>query len=145
MSTYKHRFWRYESRTRLFFSVMYSLKRRRELRRLTAWADRKHLSGPLRSYRTRIADEERRLLRYAIKHPHTTKLARWAHGLAGLLFPPPRVHRAGSAANYRYAADANRSGEQRQLHERCARTTCRFPSEGLTQLKKNYRITMKTL
>lgn len=145
MSTYKHRFWRYESRTRLFFSVMYSLNRRRELRRLTAWADRKHLSGPLRCYRTLLADEEQRLLRYAVKFPGITKLARWAHGLAGFLFPPPGFHCTGSASKYRYATDANRSCEQRQLHERCARTTCRFPSEGLTQLKKNYRITMKTL
>lgn len=124
---------------------MCSLNRRRELRRLTAWADRKHLSGPLRCYRTRLADEERRLLRYAVKCPGITKLARWAHGLAGFLFPPPRFHRAGSAANYRYAADVNRSGEQKQPRARCAGPSGHYPSEWLTQSKKDYRITMKTL
>lgn len=88
---------------RKIYRCLYCLNRRRELRRLSAWAKRKRLKYPLRAYETHIGDVERKLLRYQIESPHSLLLARLIHHFNSLLNAQPRYLPKGSAAGYKFS------------------------------------------
>lgn len=50
-----------------FWSIVRAYERRDDLKRLTRWAERKQLSGPLRCYQNRLADEESRLFQHQVR------------------------------------------------------------------------------
>ncbi len=83
------------------YRMLCCLNRHHELLRLVRWAERKRLVGPCRLYRSRLADEDRRLLRYALDAPTQMRCARWLHRLNQLINPTPRYLPKGSARVYR--------------------------------------------
>ena len=85
------------------------MNRRAEIQRLVKWAIYKNLEGPLKAYRSRLDDEETRLLRYRFKYPRLVRWARLTHAFGNLISPVPRYHRRGSAAHYRFS----KSSQQR--------------------------------
>lgn len=89
------------SPVRILFAILRSQNRRRELRRLVAWAERKHLRHPERLYRFRLQDEEQRLSRHGLRHPTLYQVARLIHLLNTQCFPSPAYPRRGLARGYR--------------------------------------------
>ena len=84
-----------------FFAILSSYNRRRELRRLMGWAQRKGLKHPYRLYQFRLQDEDVRLSRFNLQYPRLCWLVQIVHTFNGLLFPPARYPRRGSASGYR--------------------------------------------
>jgi hypothetical protein len=84
------------------FTILFSYNRRRELLRLLRWAQHNGLKHPYRLYHFRWQAEEVRLSRASVQHPHLCFLARVIHTVNGLVFPPPRYPRQGSASGYRH-------------------------------------------
>lgn len=86
---------------RQFFSILYSLNRRAELKRLVTWAQKKRLSGPQRHYEFLLTDTEVRLARYNLQYRRLTTIAYVFHRMNYLLFPEPTYISQGSARVYR--------------------------------------------
>lgn len=84
-----------------FFLILHGLNRRDELQRLVQWAEQKHLSHPLRLYQNRLADEQKRLLRYRAEYPGMTAFASTLCRFNRLISTPPRYLPKGSARVYR--------------------------------------------
>jgi hypothetical protein len=84
----------------LLCNTLATLNRRDDLSQLVQWAERKRLSGPLKPYQARLADEEIRLNRIAIQHPRLYRRARALHWLRWFISPTPRYYK-GYAAKYR--------------------------------------------
>lgn len=84
-----------------FWTVYRCLERRANLERLIAWAERKRLPGPLKLYRSRVADEELRLMHHAIRSRLISNSARRFFWVCKVLNPPRRTYAKGSAARYR--------------------------------------------
>lgn len=101
MVTYNNRY-NFVSSCRETYRILCALNRRRELYRLVQWAQRKHLSGPLRLYRNRLDEEEFRLFRYTVNSPHLTSSARLFYNLNCLLSSTPRYVPKGSGKTYRF-------------------------------------------
>jgi hypothetical protein len=84
-----------------FTAIIRALNRREELRRLERWARQRRLEGPLRLYRSRLEDEERRLTKYALRYPRLYRWSHLVHFISVLVSPRPRA-RKGDGAIYRY-------------------------------------------
>ena len=56
----------------IFVSILHTMNRRTELKRLIRWAKYKKLEGPLKLYLTRMIEEDEKLLRYRFRHPGRT-------------------------------------------------------------------------
>jgi len=82
------------------YSMLCSLNRRNELNRLVDWAERKKLFHPLRLYRIRLADEERRILHYRLKSPRMLRAAYFLHSLSRFINPRLKYLAKGSAQIY---------------------------------------------
>jgi hypothetical protein len=89
----------YPSRRSICYIILWHYNRRGELKRLIRWAKHKQLEYPLRLYRTRLDDEERRLNRYQLQYPQFARIAYIIHLLNKLCFPP-RYPQRGSAWGY---------------------------------------------
>lgn len=83
--------------------VLHCLNRQAELKRLINWAAQKSLDGPYRLYKSRLAEEENRLIKYQWRTPQLLGWARLLHTISCLVSPPPRYLPRGSAARYRYS------------------------------------------
>lgn len=92
----------YNFHWREIYAILVILNRQRELSRLIAWASRKHLRGPRRSYQLRLDDTERTLFRHQVSAPRLTAIARLLLNFNRLIFPTPRYFPKGSASAYRY-------------------------------------------
>jgi hypothetical protein len=84
------------------YRILCILNRQFELEQLVQWAERKHLSRPLRLYRNRLADEESCVLRYRVDSPRLFAYAHLLFQLNNLISSPPRYPAKGSAKMYRY-------------------------------------------
>lgn len=71
------------------------------MERLIVWAESKRLVGPLKLYRSRLADEELRLMGYAIRHHRTSVWAQRVFQLSNVINPPRRTYPKGAGARYR--------------------------------------------
>src|SRR5688572_9750494 len=87
---------------RELYRILCILNRHKELERLVQWAARKRLTGPLKMYRNRLADEERRLLRYSVDFPRLFAYARLLFQFNHIINSAPRYPAKGSAKAYRY-------------------------------------------
>jgi len=83
-----------------FWSIVRAYERRNDLVRLTCWAQRKRLPGPLRCYQNRLVDEEARLFRHQLQRPDAALVARCVYHLERFFVPRSRRHRRGAAARY---------------------------------------------
>ncbi len=66
-----------------FRRILSKLRYQDELEELIAWAKRKRLSGPLKSYKIKLHHIERDLCTLNIRNPQLTRLARTWHFLRG--------------------------------------------------------------
>lgn len=82
------------------YSILCTLNRRNELSRLVCWAERRELPHPLRLYRTRLVDEEKRILRYRVNSPRLLRYAYFLHYLSRFINPTPQYLAKGSARIY---------------------------------------------
>ena len=82
-------------------SILAALRRKHELIELIRWAEQKRLTGVQRAYENRLADEEWRLFRKSLEHPHITRLLRVVYTAYHVIKPRPRYHAKGSAVKYR--------------------------------------------
>jgi hypothetical protein len=102
MSQYVTQSWRFWLTLRELHRILCTLNRHSELERLVMWAKRKRLLLPLKTYQNRLAEEERRLFRYAVEYPRMVVCARFLHQFNRLISRPPRYPAKGSARAYRY-------------------------------------------
>jgi hypothetical protein len=100
MHTYKARASDYRRLLRALYPILCAVNRRHELYRLITWAKTKKLAGPLCLYKSRLADEEARILRYRMQNPHLVSLASLIHSLTYSVFPPPRYLKKDAAKAY---------------------------------------------
>lgn len=84
------------------YPILHALNRRAELTRLVRWAYAKRATGPLRLYRSRLIDEERRLVRKSLAYPLAYKFARLLFFINRAIARQPRYFQKGSAQSYRY-------------------------------------------
>lgn len=84
------------------YPILCAVNREHELNRLVQWTKRKKLAKPLDLYESRLADEQKRILRYRMHDPHMVSLAYLIHTVSYGVFPPPEFHRKGAASGYRY-------------------------------------------
>lgn len=84
-----------------FWTILHTVNRSAELLRLIAWAKRKKLRGPYNCYKRRLAEEEIRLHRYALRSPRLVRSARLVHHFSNLISTVPKYPPKGSAAGYR--------------------------------------------
>ena len=110
-----------QSPLHLFFTILSSYNRRRELFRLLVWARRKRLARPYRLYHFRLQDEEVRLQRYRLRYPQLVCWVSCFHRVHGWCFPADRYPRHGMAAGYR----RNRLNQEEVSLERTRSTTAR--------------------
>jgi hypothetical protein len=85
----------------LFWSILHSYNRRAELTRLVGWAEKRRVVGPLNLYKSRLVDEELRLMRYSFRFPRMRRIAYILHILSNLISSKPKYHPRGSAAHFR--------------------------------------------
>jgi hypothetical protein len=83
------------------WAVLRCLNRYQELTRLIAWAEKKRLSGPRRLYQKRLADQQIKLMRFALYTPHPLRIAKLLYSINRLINKPPRYMAKGAAAAYR--------------------------------------------
>jgi hypothetical protein len=84
-----------------FYPILCTFNRRRELRRLVAWAERKKLRAPLAAYKGALAFEDSRLSYIARQSPRLTVAAHVLYAVSTVLFPPLRYLKKGSATSFR--------------------------------------------
>lgn len=84
------------------YPILQALNRRSELTRLVQWASAKRDTGPLRLYRSRLIDEERRLVRKSFTYPLAYKFARLLFVINRAIARQPRYFQKGSAQSYKY-------------------------------------------
>lgn len=84
-----------------FWTILHTINRSAELLRLIAWAKRKKLRGPHDCYKRRLAEEEMRLQRYALRSPHLVRRARLVHHFSNLISTVPKYPVKCSATGYR--------------------------------------------
>ena len=85
----------------IFWSILHSFNRRAELMRLVDWAEKRRLVGPLSHYKSRLEDEELRLIRYSFRDPEIKRWAHVLHFLSSRISPKPKYFPRGSASHLR--------------------------------------------
>ena len=85
---------------RELYSVLGALNSRNELNRLATWAEWRKLRHPIRLYRTRIVDEEKRIFHYSIQCPLPFAVAYFIYRLNRLINRTSRLFPQGSAKSY---------------------------------------------
>jgi hypothetical protein len=83
-----------------FIAINRARARYKELERLICWSKRKNLSGPNRLYKSRLIEEEFRLMRYQARHRYLVNICEWLEIFMVQIKPSIRQYRRGSAAKY---------------------------------------------
>lgn len=85
----------------VFRQALWYFNQRAELKRLSSWARKKNLKGPLRLYEYRLKDTEQRIHRVSLRSKRETQWAYLVHLLSCLITTTPRYPRKGIAAHYK--------------------------------------------